>query len=275
MPTTSVGMAPRLSDKMRRPARLVDRRRAAALQSPPVFHPACELEGLPVHVRPTRVFLCVLTLAAAQSAAGLEVRVTQNTRQMMPYQVFELTFQHDGQYHNPDLGRDHRRDVHLAEREEARGRRILLRLQQAAEAGRPRVEGCQRAATDRRHLALRPGRPVEGPLCPERAGRVEVRLRLPQQPRARAPRASGTFRVVKGRVHQTGLGADQPGQPATASSSRTAARSSRSASRTASSTRTTTARPWTRGDGRPVPPRPRRHQAQAAARGRCSPAARR
>lgn len=37
----------------------------------------------------------------AAPATALEVRSTQNTGKMMPYQVFELAFQHDGNYHDP------------------------------------------------------------------------------------------------------------------------------------------------------------------------------
>ena len=50
-------------------------------------------------------FLLGWTAAAraesAQPAAGLEVKVTQNTTRLMPYQVFEITFQHQGKYHSP------------------------------------------------------------------------------------------------------------------------------------------------------------------------------
>jgi hypothetical protein len=35
---------------------------------------------------------------------GLEVKVTQNTSRLMPYQVFEITFQHQGKYHSPTWG---------------------------------------------------------------------------------------------------------------------------------------------------------------------------
>ena len=38
---------------------------------------------------------------ASSKPPGLEVKVTQNTTRLMPYQVFELTFQHDGEYHSP------------------------------------------------------------------------------------------------------------------------------------------------------------------------------
>ena len=45
--------------------------------------------------------LCVAVLAGPAGAAGLDVKATQNTRQLMPYQVFELTFQHAGKYADP------------------------------------------------------------------------------------------------------------------------------------------------------------------------------
>jgi hypothetical protein len=37
----------------------------------------------------------------AEAASSLDVKVTQNTNKLMPYQVFELAFQHEGKYHNP------------------------------------------------------------------------------------------------------------------------------------------------------------------------------
>lgn len=40
-------------------------------------------------------------LSAAAGAADLDVKVTANTPRLMPYQVFELTFQHDGKYKHP------------------------------------------------------------------------------------------------------------------------------------------------------------------------------
>lgn len=56
-----------------------------------------------------RVVALAVGLAAWTAAPGghaahvfaLEVKVTQNTERLMPYQVFELTFQHEGEYANP------------------------------------------------------------------------------------------------------------------------------------------------------------------------------
>ena len=42
-----------------------------------------------------------LILAAALSAGGMEVEMTQNTDKLMPYQVLELTFRHEGNYQDP------------------------------------------------------------------------------------------------------------------------------------------------------------------------------
>jgi len=42
-----------------------------------------------------------LVVAGHRAAMGLDVRATQNTQRLMPYQVFELTFQHEGKYHDP------------------------------------------------------------------------------------------------------------------------------------------------------------------------------
>lgn len=40
-------------------------------------------------------------LLATQASPALEVKTSQNTERLMPYQVFELTFQHEGKYHDP------------------------------------------------------------------------------------------------------------------------------------------------------------------------------
>jgi len=42
-----------------------------------------------------------LGLLCARQCDALEVQVTQNTERIMPYQVFELTFQHEGKYDDP------------------------------------------------------------------------------------------------------------------------------------------------------------------------------
>ncbi len=46
--------------------------------------------------------LVAAVLAAGPSAFALEVRATQNTSRLMPYQIFELTLQHEGVYHDPN-----------------------------------------------------------------------------------------------------------------------------------------------------------------------------
>ena len=46
------------------------------------------------------VLACYAMFVAAP-AYGLEVTVSQNTKRLMPYQVFELTFQHSGEYRDP------------------------------------------------------------------------------------------------------------------------------------------------------------------------------
>jgi len=61
-----------------------------------------------------RVLLTVVLIAGGPTArtalicaeapsqpVGLEVKVAQNTTRLMPYQVFEITFQHEGKYHSP------------------------------------------------------------------------------------------------------------------------------------------------------------------------------
>jgi len=48
-----------------------------------------------------RVVVAGLALAAARVAVGMDVHVTQNTAKLMPYQVFEITFQHEGKFRDP------------------------------------------------------------------------------------------------------------------------------------------------------------------------------
>ncbi|MFH1268868.1 MAG: DUF5060 domain-containing protein, partial [Planctomycetota bacterium] len=42
-----------------------------------------------------------LSAESAQTPRRLDVNVTQNTERLMPYQVFEITFQHQGEYRDP------------------------------------------------------------------------------------------------------------------------------------------------------------------------------
>lgn len=47
-------------------------------------------------------WLTAFALAIGGSASAIEVQITQNTPQLMPYQVFELTFQHEGKSPDPN-----------------------------------------------------------------------------------------------------------------------------------------------------------------------------
>jgi len=46
-------------------------------------------------------FAALTLVSLSVAAGGLEVKLSQNTKRMMPYQVFEMTFQHEAKYHNP------------------------------------------------------------------------------------------------------------------------------------------------------------------------------
>ena len=46
-------------------------------------------------------WLTAFALIISGPAWAIEVKTAQNTPRLMPYQVFELTFQHDGKYHDP------------------------------------------------------------------------------------------------------------------------------------------------------------------------------
>ena len=48
-----------------------------------------------------RSILAAVLVIGGQSASALEVRTTQNAQRLMPYQVFELSFQHEGKYRDP------------------------------------------------------------------------------------------------------------------------------------------------------------------------------
>jgi hypothetical protein len=49
-----------------------------------------------------RLATLAILLAALGPALALDVKTTQNTPRLMPYQAFELTFQHEGKYHDPN-----------------------------------------------------------------------------------------------------------------------------------------------------------------------------
>ena len=165
-----------------------------------------------MQVCPTRVFLCVLTLAAAQSAAGLEVRVTQNTRQMMPYQVIELTFQHQGRYHNPTW--DVTIDVTFTSPRGTK-REVGGFFYGSSQPQKPVVRERKDAKGRQQTTATWPCDPADlwkARYAPSELGQWSFHYVFRNKQEETAT-GEGTFRVVKGRVHQKGWVRINPANP--------------------------------------------------------------
>ena len=119
-----------------------------------------------------------LVTFAVGTANALEVDVTQNTQRLMPYQVFELTFQHDGEYRDPTWDVSIDVTFHSPSGREVYRRRVLLRIQQAANADR---DPDRRAAVRRRRTwPCEPADLWKARYAPSENGTMEVRIRLHQ-----------------------------------------------------------------------------------------------
>lgn len=155
-----------------------------------------------IHV-PAAALLAALAAAppaaAGQAPGGLDVKVTQNTRQLMPYQVFELTFQHEGEYPSPTWD-------------------VTIQVQLTSPSGKQPVVGGffygssrpQRPILRRREdghggtrtLATWPCDPADlwkARYAPAEVGRWRYRYVF-RNDRGRQSVGRGTFEVVRGRV---------------------------------------------------------------------------
>ena len=143
---------------------------------------------------------------------GLEVNVTQNTERLMPYQVFELTFQHAGEYQNPTW--DVTIDVTFTS---PGGKKVPVGgfFYGSSKPQEPIVKESTDARGRKRTTATWPCDPADlwkARYAPSELGRwtFDYIFRNPSGGRASG---SGSFEVVKGRVDQKGWVRINPDNP--------------------------------------------------------------
>jgi hypothetical protein len=165
-------------------------------------------------IRMNRVksFILMLGLGVAQPALGFEVKVTQNTRQMMPYQVFELTFQHQQSYHAPTW--DVTIDVTFTS---PSGKKYAVGgfFYGSSKPQKPIVKEWKDDQGRTRTSAQWPCDPADlwkARLAPSELGEWSFQYAF-RNNQGQSARGEGTFRVVKGRVPQKGWVRMNPDNP--------------------------------------------------------------
>ena len=157
--------------------------------------------------------LPILVVAlAAQAAAGLDVKVSQNTPRLMPYQVFEITFRHEGKYAHPtwDVGID----VTFTS---PGGKKVTVGgfFYGSSKPQKPAVRRWKDNRGRSRSSATWPCDPADlwmARYAPSELGKWTFEY-VVRNPAGQAARGRGAFRVVKGRVHQSGWVRINPKNP--------------------------------------------------------------
>ncbi|HUW82817.1 MAG TPA: DUF5060 domain-containing protein [Phycisphaerae bacterium] len=154
---------------------------------------------------------CCATFVATP-ARGLEVTVSQNTKRLMPYQVFELTFQHSGEYRDPTW--DVSIDVVFTARS---GKRYTVGgfFYGSSKPQHPTTREWTDGQGRKRQSAVWPCEPADlwrARYAPNELGswRYEYVFRNPS---GESAKGKGAFEVVKGRVHQKGWVRQHPRNP--------------------------------------------------------------
>lgn len=147
--------------------------------------------------------------AAVRSPGEPVVQATQNTRRLMPYQVFELTFQHDGRYHNPTW------DVTIEVTFTApsgKKARVGGFFYGSSKPQKPIVRGTPGTRDYRSVWPCDPADLWKARFAPAELGpwRFTYEFRAPD---GRHATGSGSFEVVRGRVPQKGFLRISPDNP--------------------------------------------------------------
>jgi len=150
---------------------------------------------------------------SVRTADGLAVNVSQNTKRLMPYQVFELAFHHQGKYHNPtwDVTIDVTFTSPGGEKVEVGGFFYG--------SSKPQEPIIKDEGTDgrgnRRISATWPCDPADlwkARYAPNEPGRWTFDYVLRNES-GKSAAGSGTFQVVKGRIHREGWVRMNPKNP--------------------------------------------------------------
>jgi len=158
------------------------------------------------------VFSFLIGFITCQSAIALEVKVTQNTAKLMPYQVFELTFQHQGKYANPtwDITIDVQFNSTSGKKYKVGGFFYGSSKRQV-----PTTQMFKNHRGRDRERAIWPCEPADlfkARYAPSEVGNWTYEYIFQNNKGERAT-GSGTFLVVKGRKHQKGWLRINPNHP--------------------------------------------------------------
>ncbi len=158
------------------------------------------------------IAVLVLLLAAGAWGQGLEVKVSQNTDRLMPHQVFELTFHHQGEYADPTW------DVAIEVRFTSPTNKNCTVggfFYGSSKAQKPVVRQIKDARGRVTELAVWPCEPADlwkARYVPSELGKWRFDYVFGDQ-QGHGSKGSGSFQVVKGRVHQKGWVRINPKNP--------------------------------------------------------------
>jgi len=148
---------------------------------------------------------------AAESSAVLDFKVTRNTACLMPYGIFELTFQHDGKYADPTW--DVTIEVEFRS-PSGKAARVGGFFYGSSTPQEPILEK-SRDGGGRSSKARWPCDPADlwkARYAPGEVGDWKYEYTV-RDSRGGKSSGNGTFKVVKGRVHQKGWVRINPGNP--------------------------------------------------------------
>jgi len=151
-------------------------------------------------------------IGSAQPAGAFSVKVSQNTQKLMPNQVFDLTFHHQGKYHNPTW--DVTIDVELIS---PSGREVIVGgfFYGSSKPQKPIIHEQKDNRGNVRKTAVWPCDPADlwkARFAPNELGRWKFNWIL-RNNQGQGTRGNGAFEVVKGRVRQKGAIRIDPKNP--------------------------------------------------------------
>ena len=143
------------------------------------------------------------------TANALDVDVTQNTQRLTPYQVFELTFQHDGEYRDPTW------DVSIKVNLQSPGGRessVGGFFYGSSKPQEPTVVRSEGRGPTRANWPCEPANLWKARYAPNEKGRWKYEYVF-TNPAGQTAGGSGTFDVVEGRVQRKGFVRINPDNP--------------------------------------------------------------
>jgi hypothetical protein len=148
-------------------------------------------------------------LLATGVAGGIEVKTTQNTLRLMPFQVFEITFQHQGKYHNPTW--DVTIDVRFTS-PSGKAATVGGFFYGSSQPQKPVVKTTDGHRGTTANWPCDPADLWKARFAPSELGPWKYEFTF-KNDRGESASGKGEFKVVKGRVHQRGFVRIDPENP--------------------------------------------------------------